>query len=105
MTTPPRMTAMLNRMDVNKPDCGSIANLFVRFMRLMDQAIADELFGFGTLVVIGIGGLAVLLHSLIKNWNPPPSAEPNCADGGTALWRCCPQHCRRQMSILYITGQ
>ncbi len=56
-------------------DCGSIANLFVRFRCLMDQTIADELFGFGTLVVIGVGGMAVLLHSLVKNWNPPPPGE------------------------------
>ena len=53
-------------------DCGSIANLFVRFGCLMDKTIADELFGFGTLVVIGVGGMAIVLRSLIKNWNPPP---------------------------------
>ena len=56
-------------------DSGSIANFFVRLGYLMDQTIADELFGFGALVVIGVGGLALLVHSLIKNWNPPPPGE------------------------------
>ena len=56
-------------------DSASIANFFIRLGNLMDQTIADELFGFGTLVLIGVGGLALLVHSLIKNWNPPPPGE------------------------------
>ena len=56
-------------------DSGSIANFFIRLANLMDQTIADELFGFGALVVIGVGGLAIMVHTLIKHWNPPPPGE------------------------------
>lgn len=56
-------------------DSGSIANFFIHFGYLMDQTIADELFGFGTLVLIGVGGLAISVHTLIKHWNDPPPGE------------------------------
>lgn len=35
----------------------------------------DETLGFFGLVFIGVGGLAVMIYTLIKNWNPP-SPEP-----------------------------
>ena len=57
-------------------DCGTISNLFVRFACVMNGTPMDEYFGFDTLVFIGVGGMAALMHTLITHWNGPPSKKP-----------------------------
>ena len=37
-------------------DCGTFSNLFSRFACIMNNTRVDEYFGFGVLVVIGVGG-------------------------------------------------
>ncbi len=54
-------------------DCGTFSNLFARFACIMNNTRVDEYFGFGVLVVIGLGGMAVLVHTLIKYWNVEPT--------------------------------
>ena len=65
-------------------ECGTIANLFVRFGCIMNGTRVDEYFGFGVLAFIGVGGMAVLLYTLIKNWNVPDAnrpEQPNASSG------------------------
>ena len=60
-------------------DCGTIANLFVRFGSIMDGTRVDEYFGFGVLAFIGVGGMAVLVYTLIKNWNAPAAEQSDAS--------------------------
>lgn len=63
-------------------DCATFSNLFARFACIMNGTRVDEYFGFGVLVFIGVGGMAMLLHTLIKNWNAPSTRQPEPPDAG-----------------------
>ena len=59
-------------------DCGTISHLIARFGCHLGNTTVDETLGFVGLVVIGVGGFAVLVHTFVKHWNPPSTeqAEP-----------------------------
>ena len=63
-------------------DCGTFSNLFARFACIMNGTRVDEYFGFGVLVFIGVGGTAMLILTLIKNWNGPPTKQHEPPDAG-----------------------
>ena len=64
-------------------DCGTISHLIARWGCHLGNTTVDETLGFVGLVIIGVGGLAVMIYTLIKNWNPPSTdpAEPPEARG------------------------
>ena len=65
-------------------DCGTIPHLIARFGCHLGNTTVDETLGFVGLVVIGVGGFAVLVHTLVKHWNPPvakQSEQPNVSSG------------------------
>ena len=64
-------------------DCGTVSNLFTRFACIMNGTRVDEYFGFGVLVFIGVAGTAMLLRTLIKNWNAPSAKEPEPPNAGS----------------------
>ena len=61
-------------------DCGTISHLPAGWGCLLGNTTLDETLGFVGLVVIGVGGLAVMIYTLIKNWNPPPAEQAGPPD-------------------------
>ena len=65
-------------------DCGTVSHLIARMGCHLGNTTVDETLGFVGLVIIGVGGLAVMIYTLIKNWNPPaqsPAEPPDTASG------------------------
>lgn len=65
-------------------DCGTVSHLIARWGCHLGNTTVDETLGFVGLVVIGVGGLAVLFYTLVKHWNPPSTEQVEPQDAGTS---------------------
>lgn len=65
-------------------DCGTVSHLIARLGCHLGNTTVDETLGFMGLVVIGVGGLAVLVYTLVKNWNTPSTKQVEPSDAETA---------------------
>ncbi len=63
-------------------DCGTISHLIARAGCHLNNTTVDESLGFVGLVIIGVGGLALMVKALIEGWNAPSTKRPDQPDAG-----------------------
>ena len=54
-------------------DCGTVSHLIARMGCHLGNTTVDETLGFVGLVIIGVGGLALMVKALIEGWNAKPT--------------------------------
>ena len=54
-------------------DCGTVSHLIARLGCHLNNTTVDETLGFVGLVIIGVGGLALMVKALIEGWNAKPT--------------------------------